>query len=165
MSKITKLTKIVPANETAKTEKAPPNKATETSQPKRSSKSEPEVIGGDQNKYCLIVVGYFIFIYLAMVASFWMMSSFTHQSDRTIDALRNAETPVEMRDQLVALFGAPKWLKIDAPSLSDADQKMQEAVKSMQQSATDAATKAVTDSVTSGIKEGVQSVNPTTPSK
>ena len=149
MARVTKLQKI---------EKEPAKKPIEAAPADTASTDakivdDPTAIGTDQNRNCLFVLGYFAFVYLAMVAAFWMFGQITHQSDRRLDSMRNARTATEVRDALAAEFGTPEWLhsviRPAIPSASDIIQNSADAVGT-------SITNSVTDAVTNGIQEGAE---------
>lgn len=114
---------------------------------------EPTTIGTDQNRNCLFVLGYFAFVYLAMVAAFWMFGQITHQSDRRLDSMRSARSATEIRDALAAEFGTPGWLQsVKAPTIPTADGIIQNSVDAVGTSITNS----VTDAVTNGIQQGAE---------
>ncbi len=114
---------------------------------------EPATMGTDQNRNCLFVLGYFAFVYLAMVAAFWMFGQITHQSDRRLDTMHSARTATEVRDALVAEFGTPSWLhSITTPTVPTASDIIQNSADAVGASITNS----VTDAVTNGIQQGAE---------
>jgi len=132
--------------------------------------TEPAAMPGtDQNRNCLFVLGYFVFVYLAMVLAFWMFGQITHQSDRRLGELHNAQNAAEIRDALAAEFGTPSWLSavITPPKLPTAEEIISDSAAKLGDTitnATDSVTNATKEAVTSGVQEGadaaVQSVIP-----
>lgn len=110
--------------------------------------------GADQNRNCLFVLGYFVFVYLAMVLAFWMFGNITHLSDRRLDTMHNAQSATEIRDALAAEFGAPRWITLTLPSPIDVISNSAAAISN---TVTDSVTNAAKDAITNGIKEGTTS--------
>lgn len=152
MARVTKLQKI---SKDAPVKEGSPV-AADISTDSQQTSDEPATIGADQNRNCLFVLGYFAFVYLAMVAAFWMFGQITHQSDRRLDSMRTARTATEVRDALVAEFGTPAWLhSITTPAIPSASDIIQNSADAVGTSITNTVTDAVTNSIQQGAEQAV----------
>lgn len=144
MGKVTKLQKITPAKDAPKPTPAP------------ELPSEEIEHGTDQNRNCLFVLGYFVFVYAALVAAFWMFGLITHQADRRLTQLHEAQTAAEIRDALAAEFGSPRWLAgLSAPKIPTTEDIIENNAKKIGESISNTVTNTVKDAVTTDIQDGI----------
>lgn len=146
MTKVTKLQKI-------KTEQDDPQPAESKNAP---AVDAPTLISTDQNRNCLFVLGYFLFVYVSMVLAFWMFGQITHQSDRRLGQLHNAQNATEIRDALADEFGTPGWLTTvtTPPKLPTAEEIISESATKIGDTITDTVTDAAKNAITTGAQNG-----------
>lgn len=92
--------------------------------------------GKEHGGGCVFLAFYFILIYTVMVIAFWQLGNVTHQTNRGLSDLYQAQNLQDIRDALAEKFGS--FSGVNVPSIDDITSDIKEDV---------------TDAVTEKIKE------------
>ncbi len=106
---------------------------------------------------CIFVASFFLLLYVTGIAFFWMFGTSTLRSGLKVQALKEAKTVEEIRDELYELFGS---FTVDTSKIKEGvSEKVGEKVDQAKDEAARQAQEAISEKINEAVEETAESVS------